>query len=343
MTYVMCNFMLHRLVTSVGGDRRNHRAASPGWPQVREGRETSEGQPPSKRGNSRRWKRQPDNPRNVQGFQSLGDATADKQPRSKTRRTTQNSMRFPGREESVDRLSYCKKTVHYFTIPISSLSMDRRSPSYLALTSGSLGGGSMGVSFRRLLVVISVLCLASLTAFGQFLSGVDGSVRDRTGALVAGAKVKITDNRTQVSKGTTTNESGYFRIDSIAASTYTIRIEMSHFRTWELSGLEVPVGQIRTVAPTLDVASQEEKVTVTSEAAEVAVNLAKADTGSVIQASTVQETPLVGQNVYSLTTLTPGLTGSAVTARDADNFTNEYAININAAGLRQEQNGYADR
>src|ERR1019366_3986873 len=104
---------------------------------------------------------------------------------------------------------------------------------------------------------------------------------------------------------------------------------------------DVPVGQIRTVAPTLDVASQEEKVTVTSEAAEVAVNLAKADTGSVIQASTVQETPLVGQNVYSLTTLTPGLTGSAVTARDADNFTNEYAININAAGLRQEQNGYA--
>jgi hypothetical protein len=199
----------------------------------------------------------------------------------------------------------------------------------------------MGVSIRRLLVVISVLYLASLTAFGQFLSGVDGSVRDRTGALVAGAKVSITDNRTQVSKGTTTNEAGYFRIDSIAASTYTVRIEMSHFQTWEVKDLDVPVGQIRTVAPTLDVASQEEKVTVTSESAEVAVNLVKADTGSVIQASTVRETPLVGQNVYSLTTLTPGLTGSAVTARDADNFTNEYAININAAGLRQEQNGYA--
>ena len=58
----------------------------------------------------------------------------------------------------------------------------------------------MGVSVRRLLVVISVLCLASLTAFGQFLSGVDGSVRDRTGALVAGAKVKITDNRTQIGR-----------------------------------------------------------------------------------------------------------------------------------------------
>src|ERR1039458_10844067 len=77
--------------------------------------------------------------------------------------------------------------------PISSLTIVCRSPSYLALTSGSLGGGPMGVSVRRLLVVISVLCLASMTAFGQFLSGVDGSVRDRTGALVAGANVKITE------------------------------------------------------------------------------------------------------------------------------------------------------
>ena len=53
---------------------------------------------------------------------------------------------------------------------------------------------------------------------------------------------------------------------------------------------------------------------------------------------TVQQTPLPDQNIYGLTALTPGMTGSAVTA--GDNYTNEYAININAAGLRQEQNGY---
>jgi len=194
---------------------------------------------------------------------------------------------------------------------------------------------------RRSLVLTWVFCFVSLTAFGQFLSGVDGEVRDKSGASVPGAKVTITDSRLQVSKSTITNDGGYFRIDSIAASTYAIRIEKSGFRIWELKDLEIPVGETRTVAPTLDVASQEEKVAVTAEAAEVAVNLVKADTGSVIQQSTVEETPLVGQNVYGLTTLTPGLTGNAVTARGTDNFTNEYAININAAGLRQEENGYA--
>jgi len=197
----------------------------------------------------------------------------------------------------------------------------------------------MEVQLRRSLIVMSMLCLASLTAFGQFLSGLEGIVRDKSGGVVPGAKVTITDSRTQVSKSTTTNDSGYFRIESIAASTYGVQIEKSGFRTLELKDLEIPVGQIRTVEPTLDIASMEQKLVVTTEAAG-AVDLVKAETGSVIQASTVQETPLLGQNVYSLTTLAPGLTGSAVTAKGSDSYTNEYAININAAGLRQEENGY---
>src|ERR1017187_6330822 len=109
--------MLHRLVTSVGTDRRNHQAASPGWRQAREGRETSEGQAPSKRGNSRRWKRQPGNPRKDNVIYLLEAQLPPSSLAPQFHRTTQSSMRFPGREVSDDRLSYCKKTVHYFTIP----------------------------------------------------------------------------------------------------------------------------------------------------------------------------------------------------------------------------------
>jgi len=49
---------------------------------------------------------------------------------------------------------------------------------------------------------------------------------------------------------------------------------------------------------------------------------------------------LTGQNVYGLASLTPGMTGGGVTTAGNDNYTNEYAINLNAAGLRQEENGY---
>ncbi len=77
---------------------------------------------------------------------------------------------------------------------------------------------------------------------------------------------------------------------------------------------------------------------VSVNADQATVNLVAPTTGTVITPDTLQQTPLPGQNVYGLTTLTPGVTGNAVTS--GDNYTNEYAININAAGLRQEQNGF---
>src|SRR5207248_10217070 len=137
----------------------------------------------------------------------------------------------------------------------------------------------MAKMMRRPIWIVLLLSFAPLSAFGQFLSGVDGTVRDKSGAVNANAKVTITDNRLQVSKVVTTNDGGYFRIDSIAASTYTIRIEMSSFKTWEQKDVEIPVGQTRTIAPVLEVASVTTDITVSSTA-EVAVNLVTADTGS---------------------------------------------------------------
>jgi Carboxypeptidase regulatory-like domain/TonB dependent receptor-like, beta-barrel len=192
---------------------------------------------------------------------------------------------------------------------------------------------------RRLILLTLLVSLASSAAFGQFLSGIEGTVKDSSGAAVSGAKVTITDNRLQVSRSTTTNDTGYFRIDSIAASSYTVRVEMAGFKVWEQKSLAVEPGKLQTIAPVLQVGSVAEQVTVTETAN--AVNLATASTNSVIADQTIQEVPLSGQNVYGVAPLTPGITGAAVASGTADNFTNEYAVNINAAGLRQEQNGYS--
>ena len=90
------------------------------------------------------------------------------------------------------------------------------------------------------------------------------------------------------------------------------------------------------MAPALQLGTVSQQVTVSATAA--AVNLTSPTTGAVISSKTVSTTPLVGQNVYGLAVLTPGMTGSATNS--ADNYTVEYSININAAGLRQEQNSY---
>ena len=191
---------------------------------------------------------------------------------------------------------------------------------------------------RILILAGLVLGFGGLSAFAQFLSGIEGTVHDSTGAIVPDAKVTITDTRLGVTKSITTNGAGYFRFDSIAASTYSVTIQMTGFKTWKQSALVVAVGQMQTIAPALEVGETSTNVTVSATA--TTVDLATPTTGAVISNVTLTETPLPGQNVYGLSALTPGMTGAAVETANNDNYTNEYAININAAGLRQESNGY---
>ena len=95
---------------------------------------------------------------------------------------------------------------------------------------------------RVLLAGFLLLSFGSVTAFAQFSSGVEGTAKDQSGAVVAGAKVKLTDTRLGVTKDTTTNQDGYFRIDSIAASSYSLQIQMTGFKTYGQSDLVLQVG-----------------------------------------------------------------------------------------------------
>src|SRR5947209_5886810 len=89
-----------------------------------------------------------------------------------------------------------------------------------------------------------LLTLKAVPAWAQFSSGIEGTAHDTSGAALAGASVIVTDTRLGVSKGTTTNDAGFFRIDRIAASTYTVEVRMTGFETWRQAGLTLQVGEV---------------------------------------------------------------------------------------------------
>ena len=93
------------------------------------------------------------------------------------------------------------------------------------------------------ILLLLLLGLGGAPVFAQFSSGIEGTVHDSTGAVVAGAKVTATDTRLGVAKETTTNDSGFFRIDSVAASIYTVEIQMTGFETWRQVGLTLTRGR----------------------------------------------------------------------------------------------------
>lgn len=183
---------------------------------------------------------------------------------------------------------------------------------------------------------IVLFSLLGVQAWAQFSSGIQGTVTDSSGVPVANATVMVTNTALGVERSVTTDSSGFFTVPSLAASTYLVKVQMQGFTTWQQNDLQLQVAEMRTIAPVLQVGTL--TTTVEVSAAPLALDLATATTGSVVSNTEVMHTPLPGQNVYSLGALSPGITGNAVTA--GDNYTNEYAININAAGLRQEENGY---
>ncbi len=94
---------------------------------------------------------------------------------------------------------------------------------------------------RPVLILLALLTLSGGAAVAQFSSGIAGIVHDTSGAVLANAKVTVTDSRLGVSKLVYSGQDGYFRIDGIAPSTYTVEIQMTGFETWKQVGLTLQI------------------------------------------------------------------------------------------------------
>lgn len=204
----------------------------------------------------------------------------------------------------------------------------KRNKHSLSGNARSLNGIALGAIF--------CLIASCLPAHAQYSSGVDGTVLDSSGAAIVGATINLTNEELGVKKTVASNNAGYFRIDSIAAGRYRLEVSSPSFKSWVEQELVLQVGQIRSVAPKLQPGGTEDTVTVT--ATQASLDLTSASTTAVIPIETVQQVPLVGQNVYSMAALAPGVTGPGMTS--GDNFNIQYGIEINAAGQRQESNSF---
>ena len=99
------------------------------------------------------------------------------------------------------------------------------------------------VSFK--LIAIALLGLAfTSSAFGQTSKGFFvGQLTDQNGAVVAGAVVKITNAATGVTRESTSNSEGSFRLDAIDPGTYRIEIRHPGFKTIARDGLIIAPSQ----------------------------------------------------------------------------------------------------
>jgi len=128
--------------------------------------------------------------------------------------------------------------------------------------------------FRISVLALSLAlgCYLTLAATEQPLfaqettGGLQGTVKDVSGAVVPGARVTITSASLIGSKELITDSSGYYHFANLPAGTYTVTVSANGFDTTKHEGLVIAVGHLPTVDIEVKVGAEATTVEVTSEA-----------------------------------------------------------------------------
>ena len=199
----------------------------------------------------------------------------------------------------------------------------------------------------EVLVLFALLIASPFTAQAQYSSGIKGTVVDQSGAVVPNAQVTLTNQDTQVKQTATASEQGFVQILQIPPGRYTISVSVAGFTPWEQKDVDIIGTDVRTIYPKLTVGSLQSTVQVTGSS--VAVETTSGTISRTLEEQTVENAPLVGENVYaSVATLAPGVTGlggsfggaAGSGSQGTNSFNAEPGFQIIGAGQRQEANEY---
>jgi hypothetical protein len=146
-------------------------------------------------------------------------------------------------------------------------------------------------------------------------STIEGTVTDESGLAVPGVTVTVAAPELQVGQITVITETdGSYRAGDLPAGTYRITFELPGFRTIVRNELRLTIGFVARIDATLTVGDIQESVTVSG--ASPVVDLTTTTTSSTITRDTLDTVP-VGQSLYNVFAMTPGLTTSLVDVGDS--------------------------
>ncbi|HET9182364.1 MAG TPA: TonB-dependent receptor [Candidatus Angelobacter sp.] len=179
-------------------------------------------------------------------------------------------------------------------------------------------------------LMASLLLLSCIATWGQATATatLQGTVTDKSQAVIKSAQVTITNNETGAARTVTTNDFGEYRID-LLPGIYSIKTKATGFSVAEVKQIELAVGRTTTQNFSLNPGGVTETVEVT--AAAPLVDQTKTDVSANITPQQITDLPLIGRDIADLAYLAPG-----VKAADSyDPTKNRYAIlSVNGDGGR---------
>ena len=169
------------------------------------------------------------------------------------------------------------------------------------------------IDARRALAALMLLCAG--TAAAQVTGSISGTVRDPTGAALAGVTVTVRGPALQRdSLRTSTNAAGRYRLSPIPAGVYQLTLELDGFGKAVIQDLRLAINQAVRLDRTLELATVEETLMVTSDAS--VIEIERTDLTTHIAPESIENLPLNGRNFEDLVSLVPGVKPDPGAVRD---------------------------
>jgi hypothetical protein len=179
----------------------------------------------------------------------------------------------------------------------------------------------LNLSLQRLVFRICLLALvtafllasSSLSAQTTLSTGsIVGTVTDPSGAVVAGAKVVVTNTGTNQTVSLTSNSAGAFSTGPLDPGTYNVQVSAKGFSTVS-QNVTVQVGNTASMNARLALGAESTILEVQGET--VQVNTEQATVQGVLTSAQIENLPVNGRNFLDLAQLEPG-----VQIQDGQNF-----------------------
>jgi hypothetical protein len=163
-------------------------------------------------------------------------------------------------------------------------------------------------STLRTFLVVLVVFLPILTfAQSQATTGViEGTVTDASGGVLPGVTVTLRNTATNFEQVQVTDGEGRFRGVLLPLGPYEVRASLEGFAPQLVRGVDLGVGQTRTVDIRLGQATAAEEIVVTAEAP--LIETARTEGAVRLNEEAMSELPNNGRNFLEMTKLTPGVT-----------------------------------
>jgi hypothetical protein len=188
-------------------------------------------------------------------------------------------------------------------------------------------------------VVLTAFCLLVASLAGAQTSTVGtltGTVSDATGAVIAGADVKVKDEATGAVFTTKSSADGTFTVGNLLPGTYVVSVTMTGFKTAEYRNVKITVGQIYDLSAKMEVG--EVQSTVVVEAGAEVLETASTTIGTTITGRAIQTLPLSSRDALDLAILMPGASTTGRVRQTSFMGLPKGAINITLDGINAQDN-----